>query len=169
MHSGKTSAMITDYKKIWNKEHVRVFKPSCDVRDLGEMKSKDFVEGIPAICIDTFEELLQHVDESVRTIFIDEANFLKGDVSELVSISVDMNIDIYICGLNMTSEQKPFGIMADILAVSDYIEIKKGYCTDCNREAGFTYFEGVKEKDIVVGDTGYITLCEACLRKRRKK
>ena len=83
MHSGKTSAMITDYKKIWNKEHVRVFKPRCDVRDLGEMKSKDFVEGIPAICVDTFEELLQHVDESVRTIFIDEVQLMNGNVSVL--------------------------------------------------------------------------------------
>ena len=30
------------------------------------------------------------------------------------------------------------------MEVSDYIDIKKGYCTDCNREASFTYFEGNK-------------------------
>ena len=42
MHSGKSSAMIVDYYKIWNKEHVRVFKPVTDTRDSGEMKSKDF-------------------------------------------------------------------------------------------------------------------------------
>jgi adenine deaminase len=50
----------------------------------------------------------------------------------------------------MTGEQKPFGIMPQILAVSDYIDIKKGYCTDCNREAGFSYYVGGKDKDIVV-------------------
>ena len=83
MHSGKTSAMITAYNKIWNKDHVKVFKPSIDVRDLGEMKSKDFVEGIPAICIDTFEDLLNHVDESVRTIFIDEVQLLTGNYNIL--------------------------------------------------------------------------------------
>ena len=107
--------------------------------------------------------------KNTRTIFIDEANFLKGDVSILVELSVDMNIDIYICGLNMTSEQKPFGIMPQILAVSDYIDIKKGYCTDCNREASYTFFEGEKDGDIIVGDSGYITLCESCLTKRRKR
>ena len=68
----------------------------------------------------------------------------------------------------MTSEQKPFGIMPNILSVSDEIEICKGYCTECNRPASYTYFEGDKNKDIVVGDSGYVTLCEDCLRKRRK-
>ena len=38
------------------------------------MRSKDFVEGIPAICIESFEDILQYVDESIRTIFIDEVH-----------------------------------------------------------------------------------------------
>ena len=48
------------------------------------------------------------------------------------------------------------------------IEIKKGYCTNCNRPASYTYFEGSKNDDIIVGDNGYISLCEDCLRKKRK-
>ena len=108
MHSGKTSAMITDYKKIWNKEHVRVFKPSCDVRDLGEMKSKDFVEGIPAICIDSFEELLQHVDESVRTIFIDEVQLMKGNISVLTHLSVVYDVDIYLAAKDEKLNEKGY-------------------------------------------------------------
>ncbi len=167
MFSGKTTALLSTYFNMWNKKNILCFKPKINVRDDG-IKSKNIKENVSAIEIKNINEIKNYLKKNTRTIFIDEANFLKGDVSELVSISVDMNIDIYICGLNMTSEQKPFGIMADILAVSDYIEIKKGYCTDCNREAGFTYYEGNKNKDIVVGDTGYITLCEACLRKRRK-
>ena len=114
------------------------------------------------------KDIYEHIKKNTRTIFIDEANFLKGDVSVLIDLSINKNIDIYVCGLNMTSEQKPFGIMGDILAVSDYIEIKKSYCTICNREASYTYFEGDKNKDIVVGDSGYISLCEECLRKKRK-
>lgn len=167
MHSGKTSAMITDYKKIWNKEHVRVFKPSCDVRDLGEMKSKDFVEGIPAICIDSFEELLQHVDESVRTIFIDEVQLMKGSVSVLTYLSVVYDMDIYLAGLDLTSEQEPFLIMPQILAISDETVFVKASCFDCGREASYTYYEGNKDEAIKVGDEGYFPLCSRCLLKRR--
>ena len=167
MFSGKTTALLSTYFNMWNKKNIMCFKPKINTRDQG-IKSKNIKENVDAIEIKNINEIKTYLKKNTRTIFIDEANFLKGDVSELVHISVDMDIDIYICGLNMTSEQKPFGIMGDILAVSDYIEIKKGYCTDCNREAGFTYFEGSKDKDIVVGDVGYITLCESCLRKRRR-
>lgn len=167
MFSGKTTALLSTYFNMWNKKNILCFKPKINTRDDG-IKSKNIKENVEAIEIKNLNEIKSYLKKNTRTIFIDEANFLKGDVSELVSISVDMDIDIYICGLNMTSEQKPFGIMNDILAVSDYIEIKKGYCTDCNREAAYTYFEGEKNKDIIVGDTGYITLCESCLRKRRK-
>ena len=66
MHSGKSSAMITAYNKIWNKDTVKVFKPNKDNRDFGEMKSKDFVEGIPAICIETFEEVFKRVSEKKK-------------------------------------------------------------------------------------------------------
>ena len=59
--------------------------------------------------------------------------------------------------------------MPYILAISDSIEISKSYCTICNREASFTYFEGDKNNDIIVGDGGYISLCEECLRNKNKE
>lgn len=167
MHSGKTSAMITAYNKIWNKDHVKVFKPSCDVRDLGEMKSKDFVEGIPAICIETFEDILNYVDETVRTIFIDEVQLLTGNVSVLTYLSVVYDMDIYLAGLDMTSEQEPFLVMPYILAISDERVEVKASCFDCGREASYTYYDGKKDGAVKVGDEGYFPLCARCLCKRR--
>ena len=167
MHSGKTSAMITDYFKIWNKEHVKVFKPSCDSRDYGEMRSKDFVGGIPAICIDKFEDILNYLDEKTRTIFIDEVQLLTGSVSVLTYLSVVYDMDIYLAGLDMTSEQEPFLIMPQILAISDEIKFVKASCFDCGRESSYTYYEGNKDGAVKVGDEGYFPLCARCLLKRR--
>ena len=167
MFSGKTTALLSTYFNMWNKKNILCFKPRINVRDEG-IKSKNITENVSAIEIDDLSEILDHLKKNTRTIFIDEANFLKGDVSVLTHISIDMNIDVYVCGLNMTSEQKPFGIMPQILSISDSIEIKKSYCTNCNRPASFTYFEGSKCDDIIVGDNGYISLCEDCLRKKRK-
>lgn len=168
MFSGKTTALLSTYFNMWNKKNIMCFKPKMNTRDEG-IKSKNIKENVEAIEIDDLSEILDYLKKNTRTIFIDEANFLKGDVSVLTHISIDLNIDVYVCGLNMTSEQKPFGIMPQILAVSDYIDLKKGYCTDCNREASYTFFEGNKNGDIVVGDNGYVVLCESCLRKRRKE
>ena len=168
MFSGKTTALLSTYFNMWNKNGIICFKPKMDTRDDG-IKSRNFDENISAIEIDDLSEINDYLKKNTKTIFIDEANFLKGDVSVLVNISVDKNIDVYVSGLNMTSEQKPFGIMPNILAVSNEIEITNGYCSICNREAHYSYFEGNKDGDIVVGDNGYMSLCEDCLRKKRNK
>ncbi len=169
MHSGKTAQMIAAYNKIWNKEHVLCFKPSIDVRDLGLMKSKDYGEGVPAICIDDFEEILQYVTDDISTIFIDEAQLLKGNVSVLSYLSVMKDMDIYVAGLNMTSEAEPFLTMPYILAISDEVVNVKASCFDCGRAASYTYFNGEKTGKVLVGDAGYIPLCHRCMKKREEK
>ena len=131
------------------------------------MRSKDFVEGIPAICVESFEDILQYVDESVRTIFIDEVQLMKGNVSVLTYLSVVYDIDIYLAGLDLTSEQEPFLIMPQILAISDETVFVKARCFDCGREASYTYYEGKKDEAVKVGDEGYFPLCARCLLKRR--
>lgn len=168
MFSGKTTALLATYFNMWNKKNIMCFKPKMNTRDNG-IKSRKFTESVEAIEIEDLSDIYNYIKETTRTIFIDEANFLKGDVSVLNDLSINKNIDIYVCGLNMTSEQKPFGIMPYILAISDSIEISKSYCTICNREASFTYFEGDKNNDIIVGDGGYISLCEECLRNKNKE
>ena len=158
MFSSKSAGLIERYNNIWNKEKVMCFKPKVDNRDFGIIKSrtsKEQIEGVQNKIIETM------------TIFIDEIQFLTGDVRILLNLSINKDIDFYICGLNMTSEQVPFGIMPNILAIADDIDILPASCYDCNKDAYYTYYkEGVKTSDIVVGSDQYIPLCANCLRKR---
>ena len=167
MHSGKTAEMINCYNKIWNKEHIKCFKPKCDTRELGYIKSKDLVQSIDAICIEKFEEILDYIDRKTVNIFIDEAQMIQGNVNVLTYLSISKDIDIYLAGLNMTSEQIPFLTMPQILAISDEVINIHASCFDCGRPASYTYYEGNKKKDILVGDKGYLPLCAKCLKKRR--
>lgn len=169
MHSGKTEQMISVYNKIWNKDLIRVFKPLADTRDYCVMKSKTFDVEIPAIGITKFEDILEHIDDSTRTIFLDEVELMEGNINVLTFLSVVEDMDIYLGGLNMTSEQNPFLIMPQILAISDSVENVKASCYDCGREATYTYFEGNKEGAVLVGDAGYLPLCPRCLVKKRGK
>ena len=169
MHSGKTAAMIATYNNIWNKEHIMCFKPKKDTRDYGIMKSKDYGEGIPGICIDTFEEILDYINDDISTIFIDEAELLEGNVSVLSYLSIMKEMDIYLAGLNTTSELEPFATMPYILAISDEVVVVKASCFDCGRSASHTYFIGEKTNQVLVGDEGYIPLCDRCFKKREEK
>lgn len=167
MHSGKTAAMIAAYNRIWNKKLVKVFKPKADTRDLGEMKSKDFGDGIPAILVDTFEDVLKNIDKRVKTIFIDEVELLTGNIGILTYLSTVKDMDIYVGGLNMTSEQEPFLIMPQIMAISDEVEVIKASCFNCGREATYTYYDGKKDGAVLVGDQGYYPFCAKCLCEKR--
>ena len=171
MFSGKSDRLITLYNNIYRKDLVVSFKPNIDSRDGAYIKTRNSELSIPAICIENLDEIPQYVvDKGIRTVLIDEAEFLNGDVQVLVDLSVIFDIDFYIAGLNMTSEQKPFGIMPDILAVSDEIENVAGFCCDCNRPSIYTYYENEdKDSDVLVGDSGYLSLCPSCLRKRKQQ
>lgn len=168
MYSGKSDALISTYLKIWNKSLVIAFKPRQDTRDGAQIKSKNYKASIPAIFIDDLSEIKDYVLKNhARTVFIDEAELLTGDVHNLVELSVLHDIDFYIAGLNMTSEQKPFGIINDILAVSEEVTVITGFCQDCNKPSIYSYYcLDNKEDDVLVGDTGYISLCANCLKKR---
>lgn len=168
MFSGKSDSLIKIYKSIWNKDLIVAFKPRRDTRDGAFIKSKNFQEKIPAILIDDVSEIVDYLkDSTYRTILIDEAELLKGDAAILVDLSVILEIDINIAGLNMTSEQEPFGIMGDILAISDEVEVINGSCQDCARPSVYSYYMGNdKDGQVKIGDN-YISLCPRCLKMRK--
>ena len=171
MHSGKTAAMMNAYNKIWNKKHILCFKPNKDTRDIGEIRSKDYAEGIKSIGIDKFEEILDYTgmnnENNIKTIFVDEVQLMEGNVGVLSYLSIALDMNIYLAGLNMTSEQEPFLVMPYVLAISDEVVNIKASCYDCGRDASYTYYDGEKTGEVLVGDAGYIPLCTRCLQQRR--
>lgn len=174
MYSGKSAYLISTYKRIFNKDIVLAFKPARDDRDGCEIKSREFEETIPAIMIEYLEDMYQYIDKKreegvqIRTIFIDEAQFLKGEYDVLNDLSINYGITFYIAGLDMTSEQKPFGLMPFIMAVSDNVYKIRGFCTECNNPSVFSYHEEDKTEDEKTGDDGYSSLCPDCLGKKIK-
>ena len=169
MHSGKSESMTKYYDRIYNKKNTLAFKPKTDTRDLGIIKSKGSNKTIDAICINELEEILPYVNDDITNIFIDEIQFIKGDINVLLKLSIIDDIDIYCAGLNMTSEQEPFGIMPYILAISDKVVNNYSSCNICGRDASYTYYEGSKDSAVLVGDAGYLSLCSRCLRKKLLK
>ena len=167
MFSGKSDMLLKEYDKKYHKSKILLFKPKIDTRDLGVVKTRNGKE-IPAIIISDLKDIKKHLTDKITTIFIDEANFLTGDINILNELSIDKDLDIFISGLNMTSDQEPFGIMPQIMAIADEIVLLHASCNECNRDASFTYYEGKKDT-ILVGSSGYIALCARCLRRKKNE
>lgn len=168
MYAGKSTHLLLDYTIIKNKELIKCFKPSKDIRDFNEIKARNCDIKAKSIVIKKFEEILKHIKEDTKYIFIDEAQFIEGNYNILTELSLK-RITIIIAGLSKTSELKPFGCMPNILAIADEINLLKTYCNDCGNDANYTWYNGKKNKDILVGDKEYEPLCLECYKKRKEE
>ncbi len=168
MYASKSYGLIKTYLKKYdpNKKNILCFKPSKDKRDKSYIKSRCARTKLESIVISDLSEIRQYLTPNIDTILIDEAQFLSGDVSVLVWLTIKDKIDIYIAGLNLASYSTPFGIMPNILSVATEIVNLVAECKDCGRDAEYTYCLVPKDGTILLGDEKYIPLCGDCLVKR---
>ena len=60
--------------------------------------------------------------------------------------------------------------MSTLLKVADYTELINCKCQICKMNtARYSFFNGVKNSDIVLGDDKYIPVCESCYNLLSKK
>mgnify|MGYP002520924880 CR=1 FL=1 len=164
MFSGKSFELIELLRQL-DINTVKIFKPNIDTRDEGIVKSRNSNQIYTALLIDDLSEIPQYIDDGTKTIVIDEAQFLTGDISIIVDLHLK-GYDFIIAGLNLTSERKPFGLMKDIMCIATDIKILKAKCAICGLiKAEYTYSANdKKEEDILVGDK-YFPICRECLEK----
>ncbi|MDO4465812.1 MAG: hypothetical protein Q4C49_02255 [Bacillota bacterium] len=168
MYGAKSLKLIEVYQYTINKQkdNVLCFKPAIDVRDYAKIASRNQTLQLDAIIIDNLNEIKEHITEKTQVVLIDEAQFLHGSERELLDLSLQ-GIDVYVAGLALTSEQTPFGIMPNIMAISNSVIHSKARCNDCETwNAEYTYCIAEKSGEILVGSDQYIALCESCFRKR---
>ena len=159
MKCGKTQEILNEYKRqLIAGKKVKMFKPKMDNRNIGIVQANSGID-IPAIEINRIQELENY---SADVYCIDEFQLLKGNV-DTVQKMADSGKTFYIAGLNLTSEKKPFGKMADILCIADEIHMLNSICDNCKCEDGvYSYYKGGKDTDIVIGNKGYLSLCRNC-------
>ena len=91
MFSGKSFELIGLLKQL-DINTVKIFKPNIDTRDKGIIKSRNSNQVYAALLIDDLSEIPQYIDENVKTIVIDEAQFLKGDVSIIMDLHLKLSL-----------------------------------------------------------------------------
>lgn len=160
MKCGKTQEILNEYKRqLIAGKKVKMFKPFIDTRSSNNVVvSKNGID-IPAIPIKKISDIEKY-DADVY--FIDAFQFLKGNVNVIQHLA-DSGKKFFIAGLNLTSEKKPFGKMADLLCIADNVHMQNAICDNCKKpNAVFTYFKGGKDIPIVVNDKHYLSLCRNC-------
>lgn len=167
MFSGKTTEMIRylTRAKIAGK-NVILLRPIADVRDFlthdgREIEIKEvFVERI----IGSFSDINEY-----DVIGVDEVQFFQyPDVAKHIDILANRGKDLYIAGLNGTSEKTPFDAVQQLIPLSENIIKLNAICIECGSDHGaFTYYtEGKKTESVKVGGKeSYTALCRECYQK----
>lgn len=167
MKCGKSQRILNELdRQLIAGKSVLLFKPSIDDR-----AGKDYIysrsgKKVNAINIENIEDLQKYQADDY---FIDEFQFLKGDVEVIEKMATEGK-KFYIAGLNLTAEKKVFGKMGDLMCIADKVEKMTSICEICKSEnAIFSYFKGGKTEEIVIGDKEYVPVCRKCYEKLMNK
>lgn len=168
MFSGKTSKLITIYKK-----NLIAEIPTCiinyieDTRyDAEKMSTHD---GIKVKCIRSKDLLSVFKDDpellnNNKVIIINEGQFFS-DLYETVSWLVGTeNKDVYVGGLDGDYKMEKFGGILDLIPLCNEVEKLNAVCTSCKGDASFTkrIINDTTEQVLIGGSGVYIPVCRDC-------
>lgn len=163
MFSGKTEELIRRLKRARIAgQRVEVFKPRVDTRyDEARVVSHDSNSLLATPIADT-SNLLKIADD-VTVVGLDEAQFFEPAIVAHVQQLARQGKRIIIAGLDMDFRGKPFGPMADLLAVSEYITKVHAICSHCGNLATHSYRLTQNQDTVVLGEKDlYEARCRRC-------
>lgn len=163
MFSGKTTKLVNELVKAG--EGAICFKPGTDDRaSMDAVKTHDGIE-FPATAVGTASMIFMFLDNQITTIGIEEASLFINDPTLIPTIKTlrNMGYRVIVTGLDLTSDDEPFGQMPLIAAMADECVKLRSYCAACGEKASNSYYTGIKNDIILIGGSEkYAPLCRSC-------
>lgn len=169
MFSGKTEELIRriNRAKIAG-QPFRVFKPVVDNRYSDTKVVSHSKNEIESIVVNTSHEIPILAD-GCDVIGIDEVQFFDDEIVDICTHLANSGKRVIVAGLDMDYTGAPFGPMASLLSIAEYITKVKAICMDCSSLAHFSYRLGDNEDVVMLGEKKeYVPLCRKCFNKREK-
>ena len=173
MGSGKTKKLIDTYTSLTEQGlTVSVFKPQLDTRgQINAVYSRDG-RTLPAEPVQSLEEVIEITyDFPCDVVLIDEIQFFGYGAYEALEELILADIDVYVFGLDITSENETFGEMGNILAHADEVIKLTTSCKKCGKPARISHYKGNdKNATIKIGDLdSYEPLCRYCYNEEMEQ
>jgi len=137
MFSGKTEELIRRLRRAEiAKQKVRVFKPIIDNRyDKTRVASHSGI-GFDAKPVHTASDILDHVEDDVTVVGIDEVQFFDETLIQVIrKLADERDLRVIMAGLDLDFRAEPFGIMPQLLCEAEYVDKLHAICMICGEEA----------------------------------
>ena len=139
MFSGKTEELIRRLRRaMFGRQKVVVFKPRLDDRyDAVEIvsHSEQRLISVPVENAAQIERYLEKVEVMPEVVGVDEAQFFDRALVPLLERIANEGARVVVAGLDQDYLGKPFTIMPELLAVSDYVTKQQAVCVVCGAPA----------------------------------
>ncbi|WP_339226503.1 thymidine kinase [Oceanobacillus sp. FSL K6-2867] len=139
MFSGKSEELIRRVRRAtYAHLTVRVFKPAIDDRyDDTAVVSHNGTSTI-ARPVHKSVEILEHIDDHIDIVGIDEVQFFDEDVVEIVEELANRGIRVITAGLDTDFRGEPFGPVPKLMALSESVTKLNAICPVCGSPASRT-------------------------------
>ncbi len=172
MFSGKTEEFIRRIKRVeFAKQKYLLFKPKTDDRfHKTKIITRSHEISIESIIIPAEypSEILHHIDDTIRIVGIDEAQFFHKSLVGVCKELANRKIRIIVAGLDMDFMGNGFGPMPELFAVAEYVKKVHAICIDCGDTASHSHRTAETKELVDVGDE-YKALCRSCFVKATSK
>lgn len=171
MFSGKTSSLEKDVKRFNIAGYRTVaFKPVVDTRNPDCKITTHDNTSLTAIWVNSIDEINEYCkNHELDVIAIDEVQFLKGEIDEII-ISINKflakDITVVLAGLDMDFSGKAFEVVKELMPITDYLYKHHAVCVKCGTDAWISHRKTDEKERIVIGALNeYEPLCRKCFLK----
>src|SRR5580700_4794828 len=164
MFSGKTEELLRRVKRArLGRQPVQIFKPRLDDRyDAVKVVSHEGTNA-DAMPVASSSELLARVLPETAVVGIDEVQFFDGGIVQVAEDLAGCGIRVICAGLDQDYRGQPFGPIAALLAVAEYVTKLHAVCAQCGAHASRSQRLVASEGQLFVGGAAaYEARCRAC-------
>ncbi|MEJ5306347.1 MAG: thymidine kinase [Ignavibacteria bacterium] len=163
MFSGKTEELIRRLRRAMiAKQKVIVFKPKIDNRYSEREIVSHSEQSLPSEIVEDASEILE-LAKDAQVVGIDEAQFFKMNIVDVVNKLADEGKRVIIAGLDQDYRGQPFEPMPQLLAIAEYITKTQAICVVCGNPANRTQRKTPSKDRVIVGASDiYEARCRKC-------
>jgi thymidine kinase len=160
MFGSKTTRMLAAIDRYrYQNKLVAAFKPQIDKRYAISSISTHSGGALPAICIETGEDIIKNVHKTTEVVAVDEA-FMIPDISKTLIDLFQRGHTIVVSSLQLSAAGNTFDEMRDMMPWATKIEVCPAVCPICGSDAYYTQHKVEELDEIAIGGAElYVPRC----------
>lgn len=168
MFSGKTEELIRRLKRAqFANQKIAIFKPTIDVRYSDVDVVSHDLHSLTSTPITDPARMLE-IDDDVKVVGIDEAQFFSDSIVEVVQILANKGLRVIIAGLDTDFLGHPFGPMPRLMAIAEDVQKVHAICVKCGNLANHSHRLSSSKAIVELGEKDiYEPLCRQCYNAAR--